>query len=268
MNPIACGRARHSFLFRARCALLLAGTLIPALMAAPPARAAEVVLGSPTYVPNGSGFGTPHPSSIFNGGVPSGLVTHISWHAWGSKVATGTGRTSIYKPQGGYYAKSGKVSLRAENIGQCSGQSAPAYTVLLVREPPWPGGPLGSWFKWSGTKTICDYNEQDPRYEYPKRPPGDCGQLGKDYKPADLFDIRAYRVSCSRARRVAVHSRSSFRNCKRNECTTRRDGFRCHWQALHSGETSPSLDAAYPVQRVSCKHGRSTLSWWRVVGAE
>lgn len=263
------GRPRHAwFSLGLSCASGITGCLVSGLLAPPSAQAVDVVLGSPTYVLHGSGFGTARPSTFFNGGAPSGLVRRIHWRHWGAATATGTGFTPLYKPQGGYFPKSGRISLRAKSIGHCAGQTRSAYTLLLFRIPPWPGGPLGPWLKWSGSRTICDYADTDPRYKYPKSPPGECGQIGKDYRPGDLFDIRAYRVSCKRGRQVAVRSRRSYRTCSQTKCVTRKSGFRCQWQAARSGETSPSLDASYPAQRVSCRRGQSTLTWWRVEPAE
>jgi hypothetical protein len=251
---------------RIGAALLVTGWIVAGPITGGSAQAADVLLGSPTYAQGASGFGTAHPGSFFNGGVPSGLVDHITWRHWGEATATGTGRGHLYKPQGGYFAKAAKVKLRVSGIGHCPGQAAAAYTLLYIRSPSWPGGPLGSWRKWSGSKTICDYNDTDPAYEYPKRPPGDCGQIGgDDYSPGDLFDIQAYGVGCERARRVAIRSRRSHRKCLSFKCLTRRSGFRCRWQAVHSDETAPAINTPYPVQRVSCRHGHSTLSWWNIL---
>jgi hypothetical protein len=40
---------------------------------------------------HGSGFGLVKPSTIDNGGDPSGVVIHISWTSWGGSQAVGTG---------------------------------------------------------------------------------------------------------------------------------------------------------------------------------
>src|SRR5271156_2088508 len=62
--------------------------------------AGAAVLGSQSFEPNGVGWGKVHPSRIFNGGDPSGLVTHLHWTRWGDSVATGRGLSSIFKPHG------------------------------------------------------------------------------------------------------------------------------------------------------------------------
>ena len=42
-------------------------------------------------------------------------------------------------------------------VGACAGEGGwPAYTRLQARVPKRPGGKLGKWFSWSGSKTICE----------------------------------------------------------------------------------------------------------------
>jgi hypothetical protein len=124
--------------------------------ALPSARATSaVVLGSRSFALNGAGFGTAHPSRIFNGGDPSGLVSHIHWAHWGASVATGRGLNSIFKPSGGYYSQLVTIELRASRLGHCTAGGPLAYRRLSFRAPSHPGGKLGPWTLWSGTPTIC-----------------------------------------------------------------------------------------------------------------
>ena len=116
----------------------------------------EVLLGSATFAsPHGEGWGTSRPARIFNGGDPSGLVTHIRWTHWGAGSATGFGLNAIFKPHGGYYGQLARIELRAHNLGRCRPGGPPAYTQLSVRVPSRPGGPLGPWMLWSGARSIC-----------------------------------------------------------------------------------------------------------------
>jgi hypothetical protein len=48
------------------------------------------------------------PRKIYNGGVPSGLVKRIHWKTWGSATSLGKGRGYQYKPEGGYYRRTGE----------------------------------------------------------------------------------------------------------------------------------------------------------------
>ena len=61
--------------------------------------AATPVLGRPTGVfAHGAGFGQVKPAKIFNGGDPTGLLTHITWKSWGGPDAVGTGKTDYVGP--------------------------------------------------------------------------------------------------------------------------------------------------------------------------
>jgi len=109
------------------------------------ASSGAIVLGSKSYwAPEGRGWGTVKPGTIYNGGDPNGMVSSIRWQHWGQKSAIGWGVTWIFKPTGGYYSTHVRAELRATDIGRCS-----------AREPSRPGGPLGPWFPWSTTGNIC-----------------------------------------------------------------------------------------------------------------
>jgi len=114
---------------------------------------APIVLGGKEFAPNGEGWGTERPHQIFNGGDPSGLVTHIRWRSWGGPTAIGWGRNPIFKPHGGYYRRPVRIELRASAVGSCEGRRA--YTRLSFREPSRPGSKLGPWRLWSGASRFC-----------------------------------------------------------------------------------------------------------------
>lgn len=114
-----------------------------------------VRLGASGLFPNGEGWGEIRPSTVFNGGVPSGLVWHIRWRNWGGRVASGRGITSIYKPRGGYFRRSARIELRASNIGACQLGGQRTYRRLSARVPRRPGGRLGGWFLWAGQSDLC-----------------------------------------------------------------------------------------------------------------
>jgi hypothetical protein len=44
-----------------------------------------------TWGPDAEGFGQAKPTTVFNGGDPSGLFDPITWDSWGGPQATGTG---------------------------------------------------------------------------------------------------------------------------------------------------------------------------------
>lgn len=134
--------------------LLLVTALAIGLLVVPSSATANVVLGSKAFAPNGAGWGTAHPKSIFNGGDPSGSVRNIHWKHWGQPVAIAHGLNPIFKPGGGYYSKPGRIKLRADRIIQnCNGHRA--YSRLMARFPKYPGGALGPWQLWAGASTLC-----------------------------------------------------------------------------------------------------------------
>lgn len=253
----------------ARLAVLPAVLLGLAACAAP---AGAVVLGSPEYVsPYGEGWGTATPAVISNGGVPSGVLTDVSWQGWGAPVATATARASIYKPQGGYYAARPRVPLRAGDLGTCPGESELAYRSLEFRLPPWPGAPLGPWLKWSGSLDICDYAVKDPRYDYPRRPPGVCGSIGEGFEPGDFLSVTTFQLGCADGRRLARRAQRKFerrlpaQRCFNHGCVRPVGDFSCRWYRLRTSETTSTIDVPYPVQRVACRRGEATITWWFVL---
>lgn len=100
------------------------------------------------------GWGQVKPPTIFNGGVPSGLVRYVRWRSWGQDVAYGRGSGSQYRPGGGYYSKPVRVQFQATRLGRCSGNDRTAYTRLRARIQEKPGGRFGDWFNWD--LDLCD----------------------------------------------------------------------------------------------------------------
>lgn len=237
-------------------------------LAATPAGA--VVLGSPTYVPNGAGWGEAEPSVFSNGGVPSGQITGIKWKGWGAPAATGTGLASIYKPAGNYYPRL-RVPLRVSNIGTCPGQADPAYLTLELRHLLWPGSPLGPWVKWSGSQDLCDYHVTDPAYA-DGEPPGYCGYTGDEYKESGhVINIQANQVACKKARSIAsapIRGSSHHKvSCWRSGCSQKVQGFHCRYYGVKSIDyvDSEGAPVSNPLQRVACKKGRASIAWFSVL---
>ena len=134
-------------------AAFLAATLVPVADAS---GADEPVLGSPGHLaPEAKGWGKAHPKHVFNGGDPSGEVAKLEWRHWGEATATGRGVTWLLRPDGGYYARPGRIVLRAKGLGTCTDGTA-AYTRLEFRVAHRPGGPVGRpWRLWAGDGDIC-----------------------------------------------------------------------------------------------------------------
>jgi hypothetical protein len=134
-------------------AALLALTLAPGTTASADD---EPALGSPNHLaPAARGWGKAHPGHIFNGGDPSGQVAKLTWRHWGAASAIGRGVTWLLRPEGGYYARPGRIVLRAETLGTCA-DGTTAYTRLEFRIAHRPGGPVGDrWRPWGGDGDVC-----------------------------------------------------------------------------------------------------------------
>ena len=72
---------------------------------------------------HGQGFGQVKPSRIFNGGDPTGLVTHVVWASWGGARAVATGVSDYVGPN--QTVASGReepAAVVAFNLGTCDGK--------------------------------------------------------------------------------------------------------------------------------------------------
>lgn len=137
--------------------LLVAAVVAATLTPVTEARSAdEPALGSPAHLaPAAQGWGKVAPRHVFNGGDPSGEVAKLDWRHWGEATATGRGVTWLLRPAGGYYARPGRVVLRAEQLGSCP-DGTTAYTRLEFRVAHRPGGPVSRhWRPWAGSGDIC-----------------------------------------------------------------------------------------------------------------
>jgi len=241
---------------------------------APAAARADVTLGSAAFSPGyGQGFGAVAPETVYNGGVPSGLVSGIEWSGWGEGLATGVGLNPLYKPIGGYYPARARIRLAATALGACPDQPN-AYRKLLVRLPLWPEGPLGPWQSWSGDSSLCGDGVQ-----IPWEPPGGggyCGYTGEFEAPGEAKSIMAFRVDCRTARRVAAHAKDQVaisplagkrRHCGRRGCRVRMGGFRCRFHGARRVDFSDGegKQMSLPFLRVACKRGRASIIFWYAI---
>jgi hypothetical protein len=99
--------------------------VIASLIGAGVAAASDVpTFGLPSE-PRAEGFGEVRPVTIFLGGDPSGLVSHIRWRRWGKPKAIGRGRGWYIPPGGGTSdGHSARARVIAWDLGYCGGQYA------------------------------------------------------------------------------------------------------------------------------------------------
>jgi hypothetical protein len=102
----------------------LATTSSPTGPASTGPSAAVPTLGQPAGVfAHGQGFGQVKPSRIFNGGDPTGLVTHVVWTSWGGAQAIATGISDYVGPsQTVAEGTEEPVTVVAFNLGTCDGK--------------------------------------------------------------------------------------------------------------------------------------------------
>jgi hypothetical protein len=89
-----------------------------------PSAAAVATLGQLAGVfAQGTGFGQVKPGKIFNGGDPTGLVTHVVWSSWGGAQATATGTSDYVGPnQSVAQGTEESATVVAFNLGTCDGK--------------------------------------------------------------------------------------------------------------------------------------------------
>lgn len=112
------------------------------------ASSAVAVLGRPAGLfVHGTGWGKVRPAEIFNGGDPTGLVTHIRWSSWGGNTAQGTGKSDWPYPSVAA-GKEESVKIVAFNLGTCAGK-------VMYKAVEWYFPQHGQAFKANQYENIC-----------------------------------------------------------------------------------------------------------------
>jgi hypothetical protein len=106
------------------------------------------VLGRPPPPP-GNGFGKIRPSVVYNGGDPTGLVTHIAWKSWGGSQAVGTGIGWYVAPnQDVASGTDERATVVAFDPGTCHGK-------YMYQELEWYFPQHGQTFDPKQSENIC-----------------------------------------------------------------------------------------------------------------
>ena len=131
-RPEGCAASRRTALCTAAIAsvgLGVAGCSTASHPAAGPATTATTTatvptLGQPAGIfAHGEGFGQVKPSKIFNGGDPTGLVTHVAWKSWGGARAVATGISDYVGPNQSVAGGTEEAAtVVAFNLGTCDGK--------------------------------------------------------------------------------------------------------------------------------------------------
>ena len=97
----------------------------------------------------GQGFGQVEPPKIFNGGDPTGLVTHITWQSWGGRRAVGSGTAEYVGPnQSVATGKPRPATVVAFHLGTCDGK-------LMYQAVEWYFPGEGQSFDPTHYENIC-----------------------------------------------------------------------------------------------------------------
>jgi hypothetical protein len=138
---LACGVA---------AALICAGCASSAAASGGTSPAAVPVLGRPAGdFAHGAGFGQVKPAKIFNGGDPTGLLTHITWKSWGGADAVGSGKSDYVGPGQSVAAGSEqRATVEAFKLGKCHGK-------LMYKAVEWYFPQHGQAFSAGHYENIC-----------------------------------------------------------------------------------------------------------------
>jgi hypothetical protein len=151
-RPGGDGAGRHGGLFPV-AAGVAAAALVCAGCASSPSTVTVVAvptLGRPAGIfAHGEGFGQVRPSRIFNGGDPTGLVSHLTWKSWGGTRAYGTGTSDYVGPsQTVATGTQERVTVVAFDRGTCHGK-------LMYQAVEWYFPQHGQKFDSRRYENIC-----------------------------------------------------------------------------------------------------------------
>jgi len=98
------------------------------------------------------GYGVVQPTTINNGGDPTGIVTNVTWQSWGGSRATGQGTSTYVAPnETTSQGTQAQATIVAFNLSTCHGQSA--YTAIEWYFPQYGGS-----FNPNQYRNICTGN--------------------------------------------------------------------------------------------------------------
>lgn len=120
-----CASVRQMSSRRSHRALVpCAAVALAAIFAASALAEATPILAGP-WAPNQRGYGHVRPSTVFNGGDPTGLVSDIHWATWGGSKAIGMGTSDYVGPtQSVASGTEESVRIVAFHLGTCHGRRA------------------------------------------------------------------------------------------------------------------------------------------------
>jgi len=102
-----------------------------------------------TFAKDGQGFGQVKPSTVFNGGDPTGRVAGIVWQSWGGAEAIGTGIGWWVGPnQIVAQGTQEPATIEAFDLGTCNGR-------LMYQAVEWYFPQHGGHFDPNQYENVC-----------------------------------------------------------------------------------------------------------------
>ena len=212
--------------------LFMLSLMAPAGVAKEP----KLTLGQP-WSPYQDGYGEVKPRRVFNGGDPTGLVTHIHWKHWGAKQAWGWG-TGIFVWPGTSVAEGIRARARivAFHRGSCHG--APAYDAVQwfyphYRETFHPGLHIN----------ICSGQYRGFSYH-----PRHCRSVDLS-RGERAYEVTTLHLSCRRARKLIASSPAPRYASRGGRFIHRR--FYCGTTGMYEGEPPAIFSCALDLRSVT-----------------
>jgi hypothetical protein len=219
-------------------------------------RSAAPTLGI-VWSPDQKGYGQVKPTTIYNGGDPTGLVEHVRWQRWGEPRAIGTG-IGWRPPDNGGVSESEHLRAKvvAWNLGMCRGR-------LAYRAINWYYPTRGDRFNPGLYTNICD-----GRYLNFLIRAGKQTSCKFANPPGYSLYIRNLRVgggeTCRHANRLVVGVEEWIEGgCVRPGCHML--GFACVENPGGLTTYDRSGSSYYAYSDASCARGRRRASW-RICG--
>jgi hypothetical protein len=103
------------------------------------------------------GYGQVKPTTVSNGGDPTGVVTDVTWSSWGGNTATGTGASTYLSANASSMADAiqAKATIVAFDLGTCDGK-------LMYQAIEWYFPEYGESFDPSTYINICTGTYEPP----------------------------------------------------------------------------------------------------------
>jgi hypothetical protein len=175
------------------------------------------------------GYGQVKPTTIFNGGDPTGLVTGVTWSRWGARRAIGNGTGDWVWP--GESVANGSIRTPAVvvafDLGTCAGR--PAY-----RKITWYFPSRGESFDPGSFQNTCS-----GRFSTDQPAPSPCGAVTLMLPLGHATQILARGIDCEQARQTVAGSPSI--RYLHGENRFRHDGLYCGTEGFVPGLSPPTL---------------------------